>query len=312
MRVALALVALRVADARTAHASHHARPQDAVLFPNRSALGAGEHVCIMHFPKTGGTSLRSFAMSAATSLGKDLQTAYEAGARTGLPRFDAGRPATFVVGHHVGFGTLRGARVRYATMVRNPHAWLYSLRLDLAASGHWTGATWTAFLEAQLDVCPALDRGAADARCDAPNATNANMVYAWAAGLPAAAAGCGALVDWWTRPSRLLLVTERFGASLWLLATLLGLAPPAAPPRENARGGAAYETRVTLGSERALADALADTCVPDVYVAARRRFEDAVQRARAYCGGGGGPCDLAFSAVGRDIWPPEAAAAARS
>ncbi|KAH8043426.1 hypothetical protein JL722_15220 [Aureococcus anophagefferens] len=115
---------------------------------------------------------------------------------------------------------------------------------------------------ASLAVCPALDRGAADARCDAPNATNANMVYAWAAGLPAAAAGCGALVDWWTRPSRLLLVTERFGA------------------------------------------------VPDVRVAARRRFETP-QRARAYCGGGGGPCDLAFSAVGRDIWPPEEAAAAR-
>ena len=63
MRIALALVALRVACARTAHASHHA----AVLFRNRSALGAGEHVCIMHFPKTGGTSLRSFAMSAATA-----------------------------------------------------------------------------------------------------------------------------------------------------------------------------------------------------------------------------------------------------
>ena len=192
-------------------------------------------------------------------------------------------------------------------MVRNPHAWLYSLRLHVSAVGKLWSGDFVDFLEAQLRLCPALARAGADARCDATNATNdANQVYAWAAGLPPrfASVGCGGLVDFWTLPSRLLLVTERFADSLWLLATLLGLEAPRAPPRQNARGRAAYAgARVTLDSERRLADFLAETCLPDVYVAARRKFDRDLARARRYCPPQG-PCDLASAALGRELWPP--------
>ena len=57
-------------------------------------LNVSDHVVIMHFPKTGGTSLRTFATTAARSLGTPLQVAYDSdpNGRPGLPSFDPARP----------------------------------------------------------------------------------------------------------------------------------------------------------------------------------------------------------------------------
>ena len=56
-------------------------------------LNVSDHVVIMHFPKTGGTSLRTFATTAARSLGTPLQVAYDSdpNGRPGLPSFDPAR-----------------------------------------------------------------------------------------------------------------------------------------------------------------------------------------------------------------------------
>ena len=48
---------------------------------------------------------------------------------------------------------------------------------------------------------------------------------------------------------------------------------------------------------------LLKSCLPDIYAAARERFEYVYRLARAYCTNRE-PCDLATSELGRNLWTP--------
>ncbi|KAH8086143.1 divinyl chlorophyllide a 8-vinyl-reductase [Aureococcus anophagefferens] len=222
-------------------------------------------------------------------------------------QFSSLHPAQVIVGHFANFTLLQpvapGRSVRYVSMVRSPHAWALSLYLHyhhrargrrrllpswpLAFRGAARGkrepggaggaherelggaggarVDVAGFLRGALVACPALSRGSNETRCEKSH------LYAWDAGRrrSAGADTCADFAAFWTHPSRLLLVNERYDDSIWLLFAMLGAGPPPPPPRKNVRADAAYDAPVTLAAERDVAALIAETCMPDIYVAAR-------------------------------------------
>ena len=114
------------------------------------------------------------------------------------------------------------------------------------------------FLAEHVRNCPALAR---DGGGPCRSSRQGGITY-WDAGRAAGgdvavvADNCQDVVDYWTRPSRLLMVTERFSDSIWLLATLVGVAAPRTP-RKNARDVSLYAQNVSLAAEAEVAAALA-------------------------------------------------------
>ena len=50
-----------------------------------------------------------------------------------------------------------------------------------------------------------------------------------------------------------------------------------------------------------IAGIITESCLPDIYAAARERFDHVYRRARAYCTNRE-PCDLATSQLGLTLW----------
>ena len=152
--------------------------------------------------------------------------------------------------------------------------------------------------------CPALVRGAAGTKCD-------GQLYAWYSGGPPAAQPqhqaddekCARFVV----SSRLVFVNECYAESLWLLYAMLGWGSPPQPKHLNMHPRNIYNQKLTLGTVSSIASSLAESCLPDIYSAARERFEHTHRLAREYCSTAGAseePCDLATSDLGRRLWTP--------
>ena len=329
--VLLGVVALR-AHGRRLNASEHAPLRRLSIVPTRASIPVSSQVVFFHFPKTGGTSLRAVVDTVASRTHATMQTHYGSGVTPERhEQFSSLHPAQVIMGHFANFTLLQpvapGRSVRYVSMVRSPHAWTLSLYLHYhhrargrrrllpswplafrgAAHERELGGAGGArvdvagFLRHSLFVaCPALSRGSNETRCE-------GHLYAWSAGRrrSAGADTCADFAAFWTHPSRLLLANERYDDSIWLLFAMLGAGPPPPAPRKNVRADAAYDAPVTLAAERDVAALLAETCMPDIYAAARGAFERALRVARAACPDARAACDApARSAAARRLWRP--------
>ena len=96
---------------------------------------------------------------------------------------------------------------------------------------------------------------------------------------------------------------EYYEQSIWLLYVMLGWEGPSKRPHINVRRDAVYEEKITLRTTSRIDAILAESCLPDIYAAARERFENVYRLARAYCKERE-PCDLATSELGRRLWTP--------
>ena len=96
-------------------------------------------------------------------------------------------------------------------------------------------------------------------------------------------------------------MNERYEESIWLLYQMLGWGSPPKLVHLNARPDAIYDQHVTLRTTSDIAAIIAESCLPDIYDAARERFEHVYRRARAYCTNRE-PCDLATSQLGLTLW----------
>ena len=129
-------------------------------------------------------------------------------------------------------------------------------------------------------------------------------VNAWySGGAPAMPDKCSSFVSFFTHPTHLLFMNEKYEESMWLLYQLLGWGSPKERVEVNRRSADLDEQNTTLRTMSSIAAILAETCLPDIYTAARERFEHVYRLARAYCNGRE-PCDLATSEFGRSLWTP--------
>ena len=97
-------------------------------------------------------------------------------------------------------------------------------------------------------------------------------------------------------------MNELYDESIWLLYHMLGWGNPPKISHLNTRASSVYEQKLSLRTMSRIASTLADSCLPDIYDAARERFEHIYGIARAYCSNQQ-PCDLATSKTGR-LWTP--------
>ena len=284
---------------------------------SRLLAGAGEDtvldtvfdgkLMIMHMPKTGGTTFRGVVSRRARSMTKSLQTYY--GISVGFDHFDQKHPADVVMGHSVTLNTLQpvpsGLRVRYTTMLRSPYAWYVSLSRAGANFFGRRGFGWAerhsrrylhihdhtmkepvgrpydpGFLERAIETCPGLLRDSNDTQCD-------GWLYQWQGGgvqLPPSGTSekCTAYEALFTSPQVLPLVNERYDDSIWLLFQYLGWGKQPWIPHVNKRREVVYEKNISLRVAVDISNAIATTCMPDIYAAAREKFERLHGEARAF------------------------------
>ena len=267
--------------------------------------GTSDHLIIQHMPKSGGTSFRDIIFGEAAILGKSRQTAYgEDIPGPGITSFDAAHPAQIIMGHRVDFHTLQpvaaGRTVRYTMMVRSPLSWILSLFLHMhpVNSGDFN-AQFGRFVESLFNSCPGLVRGSNETWCN-------SQLYSWySGGAPVMpdSGKCASFVSFFTRPSHLLLVSERYTESIWLIYQMLGWGSPPVIPKLNVRPETLYNQNLTLRTTSTVAKALSESCLPDIYVAAREHFDRIYRLARDYCADRE-PCDLATSKLAQRIWTP--------
>jgi len=273
-------------------------------WPNKEDI-----LLVQHMPKTGGTSFRSMIFKSAARHGKTLQTNYGGKLKEGKVEYDdfnAAHPAQIIMGHLVNFRTLQpvkpGRSLRYLTMVRSPLAWVVSLYLHFHSKieHHDLNAEVVAFVQGLFTNCKGLARAANGTACQ-------GQLYAWYAGGALAPATtpdkCASFVSFYTHPSHLLLVNERYEDSMWLLYQLLGWGSPPKLEYANVRKHAIYDQSMTLRTTTGIATTLTESCLPDIYAAAQERFEHVYYLARAYCTNRD-PCDLSTSELGRRLWTP--------
>ena len=242
----------------------------------------------------------------AARRGKTLQAHYGPGFHDS-PQFDAEHPAQVIMGHGVNFHTLSspvasGHSVRYATMVRSPLAWALSLYLHFHPhiETHLDEKV-VEYVQGFFTKCEGLVRSSNGTGCNRLN----SQLYAWYSGgaTPAMPDKCESFASFFTHSSRLLLVNERYEESIWLLYQMLGWGSPPKLVHLNARPDAIYDQHVTLRTTSDIAAIIAESCLPDIYDAARERFEHVYRLARAYCSNRE-PCDLATSQLGLSLWTP--------
>lgn len=274
-----------------------------VFLSSGNLLGPSDHLLIQHTPKTGGTSFRSMILRGKPK-GKTCQVHYGSGPIDGCPNFDAAHPANVIMGHHVNFHTLQpvaaGHTVRYVTMLRSPYSWFLSLYLHF----HPTidnikdlDAKLVGFVQNEFSQCEGLKRDSNGTQCH-------GQLYAWySGGAPITPDKCLSFAKFFTHPSRLLLVNERYAESMWLLYEMLGWGSPPKVEHTNTRPDAVYDQSMSLRTTSAIATALSESCLPDIYAAARERFEHVYRLARAYCADRE-PCNLATTELGRRLWTP--------
>lgn len=266
---------------------------------------------IMHTPKTGGSEFRGLVFGRARQRHLSLQTDYGTSVSVQMPpsegrgvrQFNATRPADVIMGHHVDFRTLQpvaaGRRLRYVTITRSPTSWFLSLYLHMRETKA-TAATTLEFVRDQVRGCPTLRR-------DANATTCTGHLYSWHAGGVAADAPdrCSAFVALFTRPHNLILVNERMADSVWLLFRLLDWGRPPAISHANTRDRRAYDKKVPLAALREIDQAVASTCMPDIWASSHRRFERVHGVARAFARGHPG---TPLGALAERLWPPLGAA----
>jgi len=240
---------------------------------------------IMHMPKTGGTTFRGVVFGRARSMTKSLQTYY--GISVGFDHFDQKHPADVVMGHSVTLNTLQpvpsGLRVRYTTMLRSPYAWYVSLYLhihDHTMKEPVDQPYDPGSLERAIKMCPGLLRDSNDTQCD-------GWLSQWHGGgvqLPPSGTSekCTAYEALFTSPQVLPLVNERYDDSIWLLFQYLGWGKQPRSPHENKRREVVYEKNISLRVAVDISNAIATTCMPDIYAAAREKFERLHGEARAF------------------------------
>ena len=269
-------------------------------------LTSRQHLLIQHMPKTGGTSLRNMVFRDAARRGKTVQAHYGTDShyrqKLWTPHFDAEHPAQVIMGHAVNFHMLQpvasGSSVRYVTMVRSPLAWTLSLYLHYhrKVETHLDDEL-VEYVQGLFTTCEGLVRGSNGTGCD-------GQLFSWySGGAPAMPDKCESFVSFFTHSSHLLLLNERYEESIWLLYQMLGWGSPPALVHLNARPDAIYDQQVTLRTTSGIDAILAESCLPDIYAAARERFEHVYRLARAYCTNRE-PCDLATSQLGLSLWKP--------
>lgn len=269
-----------------------------------------EHVLIQHMPKTGGTSFRTMVFQEAARHGQTVQTHYGISHEPG-PRFDPAHPAQVIMGHSVNFHMLQpvasGHSVRYVTMVRSPLAWGLSLFLHFHPRIETQlDEKVVAFFEGLITQCEGLVRN----HSLGTGCHKHNQLYAWHSGGPDGGATaatspgkCERHVSFFTHSSRLLLVNERYEESMWLLCEMLGWGRAPRLVHLNGRQEAIYDQRVSVRTMSRIDAILAESCLPDIYAAARERFAHVYRLARGYCANQQ-PCDLATSQFGLSLWAP--------
>ena len=274
-----------------------------------------EHLLIQHTPKTGGTSFRSIVLQGAARNNQTVQTHYGGKPHgVGSPPFDAAHPAQVIMGHSVNFHWFQpvasGHSVRYVTMVRSPLAWVLSLFLHFHPSVQTQlDEKVVAFSQELFTECEGLVRNSNRTGCN-------GQLYAWYSGGPDGGATpatsplvwrspgkCERHVSFFTHSSHLLLVNERYEESIWLLSEMLGWGRAPRLGHLNARKEAIYNQRVSLRTMSRIGAVLAESCLPDIYTAARERFDHVYRLARGYCANRQ-PCDLATSKFGLSLWEP--------
>ena len=282
-------------------------------------LTSNEYLMFLHFPKSGGTTMRTVLDDISKKLNTTFQVQYGGNqTRDGLSLFDRLHPGHIAYGHDIHFDSLQpitpGRSTYYATMVRSPVAWALSLHLYLRDIMHYPEAKVgiVNFLRGQVEKCPALARQTNTTRC------SGQMAF-WTAGLDIGLARprrqdvpdtCQYFRAFWTHPSHLLLINERYDDSIWLLYQMFGLdAPaPASTIKLNARGRKVYEETIALHEVSSLATTISETCIPDIYDAARERFEHIHRLAWNYCAPNtDAKCSLAGSKLRRELWTPATA-----
>lgn len=247
--------------------------------------------------------------------GQTVQTHYGIPDEPG-PRFDAAHPAQVIMGHSVNFHMLQpvasGHSVRYVTMVRSPLAWLLSLFLHfhprVFQNETQLDETAVAFQEQLFTECDGLVRDSNGTGCR-------SQLYAWYSGgadggaTPATSplvgrspGKCERHVSFFTHSSRLLLVSERYEESMWLLPQMLGWGHAPRLVHVNARREAIYDQRLSLRTMSSIDAILAESCLPDIYAAAPA-FEHVYRLARGYCASRQ-PCNLATAQFGLTLWAP--------
>ena len=274
-----------------------------------------EHLLIQHTPKTGGTSFRNIVFQEAARHGQTVQTHYVGDEHAPGPRFDAAHPAQVIMGHSVNFHMLQpvasGHSVRYVTMVRSPLAWVLSLFLHFHPSVKTQlDEKVVAFFQGLFTKCKGLVRN------DSSGTGCHGQLYAWYSGgadggaTPATSplvwrspGKCERHVSFFTHSSHLLLVNERYKESIWLLSEMHGWGRAPRLVHLNARQEAIYDQRISLRTISRIDAVLAKSCVPDIYAAARERFDHVYRLARGYCANRQ-PCDLATSKFGLSLWAP--------
>ena len=153
------------------------------------------------------------------------------------------------------------------------------------------------YVQGLFTTCEGLVRGSNGTGCD-------GQLFSWySGGAPAMPDKCESFVSFFTHSSHLLLLNERYEESIWLLYQMLGWGSPPALVHLNARPDAIYDQQVTLRTTSGIDAILAESCLPDIYAAARERFEHVYRLARAYCTNRE-PCDLATSQLGLSLWKP--------
>ena len=263
---------------------------------------------IMHMPKSGGTTFRSVVFRRARSMKKSLQTYYGHDS-IGFDRFDRKHPADVVMGHSVTLNTLQpvpsGLRVRYTTMLRSPYAWYVSLSRAGANFFGRRGFGWAerhsrrylhihdhtmkepvgrpydpGFLERAIETCPGLLRDSNDTQCH-------GHLSQWHGGgvqLPPSGTSekCTAYEALFTSPQVLPLLNERYEDSIWLLFQYLGWGKQPRSPHENKRREVVYRKKISLRVAVDISEGIRTTCMPDIYDAARKKFERLHGEARAF------------------------------
>eukprot|EP00966_Prymnesium_polylepis_P076506 1773576-Prymnesium_polylepis.1 len=269
--------------------------------------GASDHLLILHMPKTGGTSFRNILQEAARR-GHTVQAHYEAD----IPNFrdfDADAPAQIIMGHAVNFHMLQptapGRTLRYTTMLRSPLSWVLSLYFHFHQtrdeSINTKLLTW---VQGLFTTCPGLMRGTNATRCGQPHLLSTQLYGWYSGGAPAVPDKCASFASFFSHPSRLLLVFERYEESIWLLYQLLGWDSPTDELAHlNSAPKGIYEQSVTLDTVNSIAAIIDQSCLSDIYAAARQRFDRVYRLARAYCTDRD-PCDLASSWLGHRLWTP--------
>jgi FkbM family methyltransferase len=271
------------------------------------------HWLIMHMGMTGGTTMLSVLRSLTSQANLSFQVEYGYHGNHGGPVKKLGlrawnplQPARVIMGHYLTFNTSfhpgfhlklpRGAPYKYVAMMREPYSWVHGLyfhfhprasssRQVRQAASNTTSSVAShmrAFIATQLTACPCVLRSGG--RYCLKHSEVHQMNY-WLA--PTSASQCDGAYDsmsqratevpcarvlqaWSLVP--LILLNERYDDSIALLAREFGVTPPPRIPRLNTHHEA-YMQQLSFHDAIELSSILSSTCLPDIYTAARQRFE---------------------------------------